>query len=331
VPVRDDDFMLRKGLIGIAAIVAGALVFVSVGLIWAHRAIKRERAPLPAPILVTLAAATFADLPVRLSIINTASQPMPRADVLDPAKDPHPNEPYVMSHPSFVIEWADGRILLVDLGMTRQGAMDFGRPLEWLGGAAPMQPHGSVAEQLGDARQRVQGIVFTHLHSDHVGGITELCEGLDHPLRVFMTDAQAERPNYTTRGGLDLLRKSSCVHEERLVNKHLMPVPGFDGVFVIAAGGHTPGSQMVTTVVVRPDGGHGYVFTGDVVNNIDGISFDVPKPVLYSLLVVPEDTERLGQLRGYLKQLRTGHNISPLVSHDQRALEASGVPAWQPQ
>jgi glyoxylase-like metal-dependent hydrolase (beta-lactamase superfamily II) len=322
--------MLRKILIAMVLVAAAALLYVAAGLTWAHRAIESQRAPLPDRTVVTLAAAMFKDLPVRLSIINTASQPMPRSAVLDRAKDPKPNEPYVMSHPSFVIEWADGRILLVDVGMTRQGAIDFGRPIEWLGGAVRIQPLGSAAERLGDARKRVQGIVFTHLHLDHVGGIDELCAGLDHPLRVFMTDAQAERSNYTTRPGRELLRQASCVREERLVAKRLMPVPGFDGVFVMAAGGHTPGSQMISTIIVAPQeaGAKGYVLTGDVVNNIDGVTYDIPKPWLYSLLIVPEDGERLGVLRRFLRDLYQGNNFQLLVSHDQIALERSGVPAW---
>jgi glyoxylase-like metal-dependent hydrolase (beta-lactamase superfamily II) len=322
--------MVRRVLIGMAFLVAAAVLFVAAALTWAHAAVRRERAPLPDRTLMTLAAAMFTDLPVRLSVINTASQPMPRSAVLDPSKDPKPNEPYVMSHPSFVIEWADGRSLLVDVGMTRQGAIDFGRPIEWLSGGAPIQPLGSAAERLGDARKRVQGIVFTHLHPDHVGGITELCEGLDHPVRVFMTDAQAERPNYTTRSGLELVRHASCVREERLQAQRLMPLPGFDGVFVVAAGGHTPGSQIISTIIVAPEqkGANGYIFTGDVVNNIDGVNYDVPKPWLYSLLIVPEDGERLGVLRRFLRDLHQGNNFRLLVSHDQIALERSDVPAW---
>jgi glyoxylase-like metal-dependent hydrolase (beta-lactamase superfamily II) len=320
--------MVRKIVIGIGVLIVAVIAFVAVGLSWAHLAIDRERAPLPDRMTLTLAAAMYKDLPVRLSVLNTASQPMPRSAVLDPSKDPKPNEPYVMSHPSFVLEWADGRILLIDTGMTRQGALDFGRPLEWLGGAAPMQPHGSAASRLGDARQRVQGVVFTHLHLDHVGGITEVCEGLGHPVRVFMTDAQAERPNFTTRPGLKLLRQTSCVQEVRLKGNRLLPVPGFDGVFVIAAGGHTPGSQMVVAVVATPEQAHGYIFTGDIVNNIDGVNDNIPKPFLYSLLMVPEDAQRLTELRRYLKNLRDGNNFTLLVSHDQIALQQSGVPAW---
>lgn len=321
--------MLKKVLIGLLGLIGVGAAFAAAGLIWAHASIRHERAPLPARTEVTLGAAVFQDLPVRLTVINTASQAMPRSAVLDPARDPHPNDPYVMSHPSFVLEWADGRILLIDVGMTRQGAIDFGRPLEWLGGAAPMQPLTSVAERLGDARNRVQGVIFTHLHSDHVGGITELCNGLNHPLHVFMTEAQAQRPNYTTRPGLKLLHSSPCVQAEKLPTKGaFLPVPGFNGVFVIPAGGHTPGSQMVVAVVRGPEGGRGYVFTGDIVNNIDGVISNIPKPRLYSLVMVPEDSDRLDELRRYLNDLREKNRFTLLVSHDQQAIEQSGVAAW---
>lgn len=324
--------ILKRVLIGLLALVGVGIAFAAGGLFWAHAAIRRERVPLPPRMEVTLGAALFQDLPVRLTIINTASQPMPRSAVLDPARDPRPNDRYVMSHPSFVLEWQDGRILLIDVGMTRQGSVDFGRPLEWLGGAAPLQPLGSVAERLGTVRGRVQGMIFTHLHSDHVGGIADLCDGVDHKIRVFMTEAQAERPNYTTRSGLNLLHRSPCVQIENLPTRGaFLPVPGFNGVFVIPAGGHTPGSQMVVAVVRGADGGHGYVFTGDIVNNIDGVTYNIPKPRLYSLLMVPEDTDRLDVLRRYLKDLHDANRFTLLVSHDQLALDQSGVPPWAAQ
>lgn len=321
--------MLKKVLLAVLGVIVLAMVVAAAGLTWAHLAIREERAKLPDRVLVTLAPAAFKEHPSRLSVINTASQAMPRSAVLDPKLDPHPDEPYVMSHPSFVLEWPDGRILLVDTGMTREGALAFGRPIEWLSGGQPIQPLTSVAERLGDARKRVQGIVFTHLHTDHVDGIRELCKGMDHTIPVFMTAAQAERPNFTTRSGLKLLRSSSCVRIERLnKGRRLLPIPGFDGAFVIAAGGHTPGSQIVTTVIPSETvGARGYVLAGDIANNIDGVTENIPKPFFYSLLIVPEDWQRLDELRRYLKDLR-GNNFTVLVSHDQLALERSGVPEW---
>jgi glyoxylase-like metal-dependent hydrolase (beta-lactamase superfamily II) len=324
--------MKRSILIGVLGLIVAGVVVLVLGLTWAHLTIRRERAPLPTAEAI-VANVAGDDRPVRLTYINTASQPMPRADVLDPRHDPQPTEPYVMSHPSFVLEWADGRMLLIDTGMTHAGAIAFGTPIQRWGGGAPIQPLGSVAEQLGDARRRVRGVIFTHLHTDHTGGIGSLCRGMRHRVRVFMTAAQAQRPNYTTRPGLRLVNGARCVRIEPLAGGPLMSVHGvgratFPGVFVLAAGGHTPGSQIIVAHVVGPNGPRTYVFVGDIVNNIDGITYDIPKPLLYRLLVVPEDEQRQSELRRFLRELRDRFGFTLLVSHDQRQIEHSGIAAW---
>jgi len=320
--------MLKKIVLVTLALVALGMAVVAGGLTWAHMAIRRERGALPPPAALT-AANQGGDLPVRLSLINTTSQPMPRSAVLDPAQDPQPQARYVMSHPSFVFEWADERVLLVDVGMDREGARSFGRPLQTLAGADPIDPQGSVAERLGPAATRVRGIVFTHLHTDHVGGIGELCRSVSQPVQVFMTEAQDQRPNYTTRPGRGLLRAAPCVQTVPLGAGPLRMVPGFPGVYVVGAGGHTPGSQMIAAFVQRDRGVQPYVLVGDIVNNIDGISHDIPKPFLYRLLMVPEDETRLGELRRFIRGLRDDEGFTVLVSHDQLDLERSGVSAWQ--
>lgn len=304
------------------------LMLVIVGLTMAHIAVVREMPVLPGLSLLQMMD-DGGDPPVRLSYVNTASQEMPRSAVLDATQDPDPQARYVMSFPAFVLEWADGKILLVDAGMTREEAASFGRPLEWAVRAKPMQVFGSVAEQLGGARSRVQGIVFTHLHSDHVGGIDELCAGRPDRITAFMTEAQVERPNYTTRGGLRRVRASSCVELARLEHGPIFRLEGFPGVMVLAAGGHTPGSQMIVARVGSRWATQTYVFAGDIANHIDGIRHDIPKPFLYSLLVVPEARTRLAELRRYLKGLRDRGGFRVLVSHDQLDIERSGVPRFK--
>jgi glyoxylase-like metal-dependent hydrolase (beta-lactamase superfamily II) len=323
--------MLKRIALALAGLVALLVVIAAVVLVGAHRAVRRETAPLPQLDAIAAVAGVgqiVADAPTRVSVINTASQAMPRANVLDPSRDPQGEEPYVMSHPSFVLEWKNGRMLLVDTGMTEAGSRAFGTALEWLGGADPLVPHRSAAAALGAAAERVQGVVFTHLHTDHVGGIGELCSHVNM-LHVSMTAAQAERTNYTTRPGLEELEEAECVRLERVSGGPLLSVPGFPGVFLIDAGGHTPGSQIVLAFTYNGDGAaHRYAFTGDIVNNVDGITYDVPKPLFYRLLVVPESEERQHELRLFLKRLRDEAGFELLVSHDQRAIEASGVPAW---
>lgn len=317
--------MLRRILLVVLALAVAAVLAVATLLISAHRAIERERAPLPdAAALDRFASAPAGDLPVRLRWIDTASQPMPRSAVLDPNGDPAPDEPYVMSHPAFVLEWADGRLLLIDAGMRRDAALEFGQPLEALGGAEPIVPHASAAEVLGAELARVGGILFTHLHTDHVEGVLGMCAPeRTKPLAAFMTTAQMERANHTTRPGVAMLDETPCLERVRLSETTLREVPGFPGVAVIDAGGHTPGSQIILARVATGDGERLYAFAGDTVNHLDGVRHDVPKPYLYRLLIVPESDERQAELRQFLAGLEHERGYVVLVSHDQRALAAA--------
>lgn len=321
--------MLKRIAIGVGALFAGILLLIVGGLLWAHVGIRNERTPLPDIAEVTKALASGGG-PAKLSWINTASQVMPRSSVLDPERDPSTTTPYVMSHPSFVLEYADGRILLVDTGMTRDGAAEFGRPLEEMGGAEPMQVLTPAAEALGAARTRVKGTIFSHLHSDHVGGMPDVCNGIADRVKVFMTEAQMERPNYTTRPGRNLLENTDCVRLERLGGVSLKPVEGFEGVYVVAAGGHTPGSQVVLAAVGEGAARKLVAFAGDTVNNVDGITYDVPKPLLYRLLIVPEDETRQTEMRHWLRDLHDQAGFVLLPAHDQQQIERSGVPKFAP-
>lgn len=319
--------VIAKTLRFVGILVLLLVIALGVGLAWAHLSIRGERAPLP-EVAALAAAPASSDRPTSLRWINTATQPMPREAVLAPDGDPNAGGPYVMSHPSFVLEWADGRILLVDAGMPRDDALAFGRPVEWASGAGPIAPLGSVAEQLGDAAARVRGVVFTHLHTDHVAGVRELCRERADRITVPMTQAQAENSNYTTRPGRAIVDESTCLEVSALGPTSVQPIPGFPGVAVIAAGGHTPGSQIVLAEVGAGGSTRRYAFVGDIVNHIDGVRLDRGKPLLYRTLIVPEDEVRLGELRRMLAALERDHGYTLLVAHDQRSLESSGVPPF---
>jgi len=296
-------------------------VVVAVGLLgYAHLQIRRLAPDLPSDQVV-LALSSEPDLPVRLAVIHTASQVAPRSQVLDPARDPAPDEAYVMSHPAFALRWQDGRILLIDTGMTPDAARRFGKTLE-LVGAAPAEPHGSLVEQLGAAVTRVEAVLFTHLHTDHTDGVGPLC-GAVGPRRItlFQTPGQAELTNHMTWAGRAHLEQATCLESRRLDAAALAPVPGFPGVGVIHAAGHTPGSQMVVAAV----GSHAtrlYAFAGDVVNHVDGIRHDVPKPLLYRLLVVPESDGQLARLRTFLARLERQAGARLVVSHHFGQIES---------
>ena len=309
-------------LLGLSVAAGAALLAL------AHRGIDALDPALPDPERI-LGAGERADLPMRLRFVNTASQRTPRSQVLDPTRDPTPDAEYVMGHVSFVLEWADGRIFLIDVGLDRAAALDFGRPLEWVG-ADPIRPLTDTAEALSDAAGRVRGVAFTHLHVDHVAGIDALCRAVGGPIRLFQTALQAGPGNHTTRPGVRRLADAGCLEPEILPETPLAEIPGFPGLAAIRAAGHTPGSTLFAVHVREPGARRprSWILAGDVVNAADGIRHDVPKPWLYSLLVVPESGARLARLRGYLRDLDRERGVVPLVSHDQLALEASGLDAW---
>jgi glyoxylase-like metal-dependent hydrolase (beta-lactamase superfamily II) len=314
--------MLRR-LLGVSALlVLAAILLAGAALGWAHLALRGLGGPLP----LALTALEARDLPVSLVVADTARQPMPRSLVLDPARDPTPGAPYEMAHPAFLLRWADGRMLLVDAGMERGAAADFGRTLE-LAGASPLEALGSAAEQLPELAVGPLAVVFTHLHSDHTQGLGALCAArAGAPIELFQTPAQAERGNYTTRPGAAAIRAAECVRPRRLPDgEPLAALPGYPGVGVVWAAGHTPGSQLVLAALRGPDSAvRRIAFAGDVANAVDGIRRDVPKPLLYRLLVVPEDEARLSEVRRFLRHLeQAGVSLAP--SHDAFHLRSLGL------
>ena len=312
---------------------ASWLLAIGVGLaalllLHAHIQIRGLDPELPS-LEAVRAQADVADLPIRVSYWNTASQVTPRKQVLEAGLDPDPQTPYVMSHAVFLLEWADRRALLVDAGMDREQAQSFGRPIEWVGGE-PVVPHGGIAERLGPALAgRPLAIAFTHLHTDHVGGIVSLCDVLPVGTRVrlFQTPAQMDLVNFTTYPARATLDRAGCLTRERLPDAPLAPLPGFPGTFAIRAAGHTPGSQILGAWVRENSGVRGYLFAGDAANAIDGVRRDVPKPRTYQLFVVPESERRLTRVRAFLRDAeRAGLVIA--IAHDERHLATTGIPVF---
>ncbi len=312
--------MLRKTGFAILVIALLAIAALLAVLVPSHLAVRRERAPLPTLDAVRRRVAGVAGGPRSLRWINTSSQVSIRG--LSRA-DPHADRPFRLCHSTFVLEWPDRRIVLLDLGMTRERAATFGSFGELLGGE-PARIHTTVAETLGDRIADVAGIVFTHLHIDHVDGIRDLCAAhRGDPIPVFMTPAQARRPNHTTSGGLQMIRDAACVRIVELEDTPLAALEGLAGVFVTAAGGHTPGTQIITAVIGDGAERAPVAFTGDIVNHIDGIDLDIGKSLIYRTLIVPESEDRQRELRAYLRSLRAEAGFALRVSHDEDLLSAA--------
>lgn len=277
----------------------------------------RTLEPDPPDPAAVLALDGASDRPVRLHWIETARQ----VSVAPP--------PDVISHPSFVLEWTDGRLLLVDLGMSPAGARAFSEPFEALGGDPP-ETFGSVAEHLGSAVDRVAGVVITHLHIDHVEGGVSLCRARGGAvLPLFQVAAQAERRNFTTRPSDAYLEEAGCLQSNRLDAASPTPLPGFPGVALIHAAGHTPGSQMVVASLDGPGGTERWAFPGDVINDAAAAAEDRPKSLLYRLLIVPEHDRQLSRMRRFLAGLAQAHGATLAPAHDGNHLAGLGIPPFR--
>ncbi len=104
----------------------------------------------------------------------------------------------------------------------------------------------------------------------------------------------------------------------------MYPMPAFPGVVAIAAGGHTPGSTIFAAKV----GGTTWILSGDVTIARQALLDNEPKPLVYSLLILPEAPARLERVRLWLAALDAQPQTVVVVSHDQAALEASGMAAY---
>lgn len=317
---------MRRVLFWLTVLVGLAVGAALTGLGLAQRSIRALAPELPATQQVVRVPA--GDLPSRLTFVNTARQHAPRSSVLDVGLDPEPDAAYVMGHPAFVLEWPDGRIFLIDVGMTREAAEAFGGPIELVGGE-PIEPLGSTTEQLGADAARVAGIAFTHLHPDHTEGIRALCGALEGALPVFQSSLQLSRRNYTTDASRAQLAAAPCLERRDLGEGSFLAVPGFPGLFVIPVAGHTPGSQIFVAHVRATPEVETWVFAGDVVNQLEGARSNIGKPTLYRWFVVPESPEQLARARIFLRDLELDHGARLLVSHDLLELQRSGLSSWE--
>ncbi len=299
--------MLIKKTLKIIALIALLFVLILVAVLGkAHWDIRQVNPALPS--LEDLDARLNTDNgPVQIRYLLNASQSNPGGGSL--------------THSSFLFEWSDGKQFLLDVGMDRQGTIEFGEISETVFGANPIQFHGTIADQLGPAAANITGLAFTHLHQDHTGGATALCSKAQGPVSVFQTRWQADWGNTVTEMGRVLLDDASCLCFIKLPEPEVNTVPGFPGLLMISAGGHTPGS----TVYAAKIEGYTWLFSGDITNSKQDLLSNTSKALWYSTLMVPESRKRLDTLRQWLANIDQLPNRQVVVSHDLDALQKSGL------
>ncbi len=299
---------MRLFLIILAAAISLALSGLVIFLVPPHLQIGAVEPLLPGETGLR-AITSSPNSPVAIHYINTSTQQLPTGK---------------LAHTVFLIEWADGDLFMIDAGMDSETAMEFGKLPEIALGAEPAVSHGTIVEPLGDGLERVKAMAFTHLHIDHTQGTVPLCNAIDNRITLFQTTWQAELHNFNTEEGARIAA-DSCLDHSTLQGEGILTTDAYPGLGIIALGGHTPGS---TLYVVSVDGTL-WLLSGDISNRKGDLVNNRGKGLLYSYLLVPENTGRTQDLRQWLAALDSNDDMTVIVSHDLDDLKSSGMPEYQ--
>ncbi len=280
------------------------VLLIAIVLVPAHLQVRGVEPSLPS--LAELRALSSApNGPIRIRFVNTSSQETPVGE---------------LGHPVFIAEWANGDLFMVDAGMDRETAIEFGKLIERALGAREAVSHGTIDELLGADTMRVKGVAFTHLHIDHTQGTIPFCEARGSGAALHQTSWQAGFHNFNTTEGAAIVA-NSCLSRGQTSDDVVMKVEGFPGLGIVALGGHTPGS----TLFALATDDRLWILSGDIMNAKADLVDDRGKGFLYSYLLVPEHTSRTAELRKWLLNLDRQDDMTVVVSHDLRDLRASGM------
>jgi len=230
-----------------------------------------------------------------------------------------------LSHLSFLIEWENGNLFMIDAGMDEDAAAAFAELIGTLSGGGEGTFFGTVADQMADNIQQVKGVGFTHLHIDHTQGIEAFCDARGSGAELYQTDWQLSLQNFNTTEGAALLA-NSCLTRGALQDAPIMTSPNFPGLGLVGLGGHTPGSTLFAVGLKD----RLWLFSGDTTNTHGDILSNTGKGFVYSGLLVPENTARTEALRLWLRELDAKNDINVVVSHDLAALQTTGMAPFAP-
>lgn len=181
----------------------------------------------------------------------------------------------------------------------------------------------TVREQLdasGYDRNRLAGVLLTHSHWDHVGGL----EDLDVP--IWITPAEEGYANSSKNRD----RVYRIVAPGHQIREYAFPGPSYLGfpssfdvfrdgsVVIVPAGGHTPGSVII--FVTLPSRQR-YAFIGDLTWQLDGIDRRVERPWLLRKLA---DTDPEQVRQSLLRVIALAGLMQVVPAHDPNAYK--GIP-----
>lgn len=192
---------------------------------------------------------------------------------------------------------------------------------------APYRAGRTAGEHLDAAgydRGRLLGVVPTHSHWDHVGGLDSL-PGIPVWMNALERRHAAEHPDgkvyrHVARG--------HEIHEYAFADQPYLGFPvthdvhGDGSVVIALAGGHTAGSVIV---FVAPPSGRRYAFIGDLTWQLDGIRRRVERPWLMSRLA---DSDPAQLRRDLLRVIALDGLLHLVPAHDLGSYD--GIPPLVP-
>ena len=296
--------LFMKVVVGLVLLVSMAAAFF---LVPPHLQVRAVEPTLPDEAQLR-AFMSIENGPIGVRYVNTSTQKSPDGK---------------LGHTVFLVEWANGNLFMIDAGMDRATAIQFGRLLETALGAEEAVSHGTIAELLGDDIQRVVGVAFTHLHIDHTQGVVPFCAARGPGATVYQTSWQAELHNFNTEEGAAILTES-CLQPVDLGGEGILTIRDFPGLGLVGLGGHTPGSTLFA--IAGQD--RLWLLSGDTTNTKADLISNTGKGFLYSTILVPENTARTEALRLWLAELDANDDMTVVVSHDLADIEAGSMPEY---
>lgn len=214
--------------------------------------------------------------------------------------------------------------LLIDTGFGRQVDAQFHRLPLLMRGLSSYHKGTPVADQLqagGYDWQKLAGILLTHAHWDHVGGIPDL-----PPVPVWLNQRELDFVNSGDERG-ELLHSLGTLPYKiydfdggpYLGFEHSADVYGDGSIVLVPAPGHTPGSVII--FVTLPSQTR-YAFIGDLVWQSEGLDLPAQRPWLSRVLVDSDavaERETLSRVAGLHARFPDLHFIP---AHDLRAYAA---------
>lgn len=263
---------------------------------------------------------------LRFSLIKTSQQEVPEAFTLEGGAW---GKKVILNHVAVLIEHPKGNLLL-DSGLGSQADQQVEADVPWWN--KPMisyEPANPARVQLDAANIKVERILLSHVHWDHVSGLADFPDASVLAPQVEIDFSKTAAP--------PIVLPSQYAHGVKwqpLVFAE-QPFMGFaqsydiygDGsVVVVPLSGHTPGS---TGVFVTLSNSQQYFFTGDASWRLEGFTGPHDKFWLSKKLADNNPVDTHAQLQKVHELMLANPALKVIPSHDESVQRELGYfPTW---